>query len=477
MTITEVTAFDEVLSKSWEEELIIRAESLGYLPKKEDPFCDGDMCDIDFQATGSVTGAALLIAGSALGGGMLAVPQATAGAGAIPSIAALIGMWAFLLIEGLLLVEVNVAVATWLERRSASMLSLARITLGRSLGSIVVASYLLFSNAVLISQIARGGAILSSLVPAVSHTAGVLLVAGTGASLIYCNNSSGIDRTNQMLTAVLVATFCGMLALGMPSAVWDRLLRMDWLAAPGTVPTILQVLTYGNLIPVACTYLNHDVRRIRKAVIIGSSIPTVMVALWTVMATALVPFTPGVAMADPTDTLIHGGGGTLVATVVTIFAACAVYTTIIGILMSLHEFWEEALRENADSRSNKLSPKSLRFVWYKHPGVQEVASRIAALAPATIIAVAASGEIFYKVLAFSGAYVATILFGIAPPLMVMVTRGQRPMGRRWEGPDSQQIVPGGNWTLGALSLVTLYIIFMSAQVDIPNFVHWMKAIF
>jgi hypothetical protein len=110
-----VTAFDEVLSKSWEEELIIRAESLGYLPKKEDPFCDGDMCDIDFQATGSVTGAALLIAGSALGGGMLAVPQATAGAGAIPSIAALIGMWAFLLIEGLLLVEVNVAVATWLE--------------------------------------------------------------------------------------------------------------------------------------------------------------------------------------------------------------------------------------------------------------------------------------------------------------------------------------------------------------------------
>jgi tyrosine-specific transport protein len=319
----------------------------------------------------------------------------------------------------------------------------------------VVASYLLFSNAVLISQIARGGAILSSLVPAVSHTAGVLLVAGTGASLIYCNNSSGIDRTNQMLTAVLVATFCGMLALGMPSAVWDRLLRMDWLAAPGTVPTILQVLTYGNLIPVACTYLNHDVRRIRKAVIIGSSIPTVMVALWTVMATALVPFTPGVAMADPTDTLIHGGGGTLVATVVTIFAACAVYTTIIGILMSLHEFWEEALRENADSRSNKLSPKSLRFVWYKHPGVQEVASRIAALAPATIIAVAASGEIFYKVLAFSGAYVATILFGIAPPLMVMVTRGQRPMGRRWEGPDSQQIVPGGNWTLGALSLVTV----------------------
>eukprot|EP00873_Tetraselmis_striata_P011146 jgi/Tetstr1/431410/TSEL_021100.t1 len=476
----EVPEGQELMAGSWEEGLLRRADELGMLPRKEDPYCDGDMCDISFQRQGSILGASLLIAGSALGGGMLAVPSATAAAGCLPSLVTLLGMWAFLLVQGLLLVEVNIAVAEWLERRSASMLSLAQITLGRTAGAVVAASYLIYSNAVLISQISRGGAILSSLVPVLSHTAGVLVVAGSGASLLYFNTSSGIDRTNQALTGLLVLAFVGMLACGMPHAAWDRLLRADWLAAPGTVPTILQVLTFGNLIPVVCTYLDCDRDRTRKAVIIGSFIPTFMVGLWTVMASALVPFAPGAAFADPTDALIGGGGGVVVGALVAMFAGAAVYTTIIGVLMSLHEFWEEALRENATvsrsvSSSGSMEGEELPFQWYRHPGVREIASRIVALAPATLIAVAAPGEVFYQVLAFSGAYVATILFGFAPPLMVMVTRGQRPAGREWLGPDSQRIVPGGNWTLMALGAITMYIVFMSAQVDIPNFVHWLKA--
>ena len=85
------------------------------LPRKEDQNCDGDMCDMDFQGQGTVLGAALLIAGSTLGGGMLAVPAVAYGAGFTPAIACMVGVWLFCLCQGLLLVEVILAVAEWLQ--------------------------------------------------------------------------------------------------------------------------------------------------------------------------------------------------------------------------------------------------------------------------------------------------------------------------------------------------------------------------
>jgi hypothetical protein len=50
----------------------------------------------------------VLIAGTTIGGGTLALPAAAAPAGFVPAAAALVGCWLFLFVEAVLLVEVSV---------------------------------------------------------------------------------------------------------------------------------------------------------------------------------------------------------------------------------------------------------------------------------------------------------------------------------------------------------------------------------
>src|SRR3989344_6702092 len=58
-----------------------------------------------FHSLGHVVGGTLLIAGTAVGVGMLALPVATGPGGFIPSITIYLICWAFMLCTGLLLVE------------------------------------------------------------------------------------------------------------------------------------------------------------------------------------------------------------------------------------------------------------------------------------------------------------------------------------------------------------------------------------
>jgi len=435
---------DETLpgSVTWQERL------RKALPSKPDPDCDGDLCDTEWRGKGSVTGAALLIAGSAMGGGMLSVPNATIPAGFGPSLASMCGVWLFLVMQSLLLAEVNIAVAGWLKRRSTSMLVLSRITLGRAVGAVVAAAYLLFSTATLVSQIIKGGTILSDVIPGVPYAAGAVAVAATGGGIIYANTSSGVDRTNSALTAALILSFAVLLMIGASSAHWPQLTRANWASLPGTTPTMLQALNFGNLVPVVCTYLNGDPERIRRAVIVGSIIPLVMIGAWTAMSCALVP--PAAGAVDPTDLLIQGGSGSVVSAVVTAFAGFAVFTTIIGVLMSLHEFWEEALRGRAaDVGTRAPCP------WWEKPEVQRLATRALALGPAVLVAVFAPQRAFHDVLRFSGAYLVTFLFGAVPPLMALVTRGQFSNRKRRRGPTSEPILPYGHYAIAGLLICTV----------------------
>jgi len=461
-------------SGDWLAAAAERLEKL--LPKKEDPMCDGDMCDVDWKGSGTILGAALLIAGSALGGGMLAVPAATSAAGFFPALVCMVGVWLFLLLEGLLLVEVNLAVASWLQRRSASMLALARITLGNSFGTLVAGAYLLFSYATLISQIIRGGSMMTEMLPAVPYMGGVVAVAALGGSLIYFSTSSGIDRINKALTIVLMASFALLVTFSLRSAMWAQLAFAQWPEVMHSAPTLLQVLSYCNLIPVVCTYLDMDRERIIKAVILGSSIPLLMVGTWTAMSTALVPYVAGSGPTDPISVLLQGGSGGVVSFLVTIFAGSAVFTTIIGVLLSLHEFWQEAFRgKAADMQSSveEFEAEEEQRPWWDRYGARELKTRMVALTPALLVATLAPTKAFYDVLSFSGSYLVTFLFGIAPPLMALVIRGQGGIpGSKWDGPASEPILPGGMALLGALFFCTVAFMGLFLSADLPELQDW-----
>src|SRR3990172_3097710 len=80
-----------------------------------------------FRPHGHVIGGSLLIAGTTIGVGMLALPIVTGPGGFLPSILVYLLCWAFMLCTGLLLLEV----CTWMPPET-NLISMAQRYLGKS---------------------------------------------------------------------------------------------------------------------------------------------------------------------------------------------------------------------------------------------------------------------------------------------------------------------------------------------------------
>ncbi|KAK3277973.1 hypothetical protein CYMTET_14061 [Cymbomonas tetramitiformis] len=364
--------------------------------------CDGEICNIDDVNEdgnpGTLSGAVALIAGSAVGGGVLAIPAATASAGVVPSLTFMTATWIFLCMQGLLLAEVTVATMKRTKKRSASILSLAKGTLGEGMGKFLAVLFVLFSNAVLIGQLSKGGTVLSSFLTDVAssgpiYSAAVFLVAFSVAALINKGGIKFADIANQALLFLLLAAFAALMGVGIVNMDMANVAHTDWTRSLSTVPTFLQVLNFANLLPIVCTYLGGNLKRIRTAVLLGSAIPLLVCMAWDVVALGLVPFKGGMGLlADPVNVLISTGS-VWVSNLAIVFSMCAVYTTLIGTYFTLDEFFAETLTGGSKiSAANNAKPSSSSAPAAANKEVDWILVSLI-LAPSTLVAAIAPQKV------------------------------------------------------------------------------------
>src|SRR5690242_3859221 len=110
-----------------------------------------------------VIGGALLIVGTSIGGGMLALPIATAQSGFLGALLLLFGAWIIMTFGALLILEVNL----WFPQDS-NLISMVRHTLGRGAEIIAWVCYLLLFYCLLAAYI-DGGADVFSLILHATH--------------------------------------------------------------------------------------------------------------------------------------------------------------------------------------------------------------------------------------------------------------------------------------------------------------------
>src|SRR3990167_1095263 len=99
----------------------------------------------------------LLVGGTALGAGMLALPVATAGGGLIPSWLVYFLSWAFGVSTGLLFVEIG----SWLPKK-ANIVSMAETILGGWGKWLAWGLYLFLFYSLTVAYVAGGGDLLSN---------------------------------------------------------------------------------------------------------------------------------------------------------------------------------------------------------------------------------------------------------------------------------------------------------------------------
>jgi hypothetical protein len=125
-----------------------------------------------------------------------------------------------------------------------------------------------------------------------------------------------------------------LFACGIPSANWDRLgfgatnIIMNLGGISHVIPTFLQLLVYGEIIPCVFEILNYNIKAMHLLIILGSLLTLCLQNCWSGLGMLLVSSTTGMILNDAVNVLLQQGG--LVGFPLLSSAITAILTTILG---------------------------------------------------------------------------------------------------------------------------------------------------
>lgn len=236
------------------------------------------------KSFGHLLGGTLLVAGTSIGVGMLALPVATAEAGFVPSLFLYIICWLFMLCTGLLILEACI----WMPK-DANLITLSRRLLGKSGQVFCWALYLFLFSCLMVAHVAGGGNAVAQLCGGVvPHWLSTLIYVIIFSPVVYLGTRS-VDRLNLGLMIAVVITYLLFVVISIPHVKQELLGHVNWSKAWWALPVVFTAFGYQGLIPTLVTYMNRNIPKIRLAIIIGTSIPLFIYIIWELMILGVIP--------------------------------------------------------------------------------------------------------------------------------------------------------------------------------------------
>lgn len=342
-----------------------------------------------------VIGASLLISGSCIGVGMLALPILTGMLGFYPALFTLFLACAFMTLSALLLVDV----CSWFEGRVnfPTMVQETTGTVGRLIYWFL---YLALFYALLVAYMTGSGNHVAGLLP-VPDWLGTLFFVLVFGSLVYLGTYS-VDLMNRFLMVGKIAAYIFLITLGFRFVSGSRLsyVNTDYLLT--ALPVLVISFGFHNMVPSVFSYLNRDKSQARLAIICGAAFSLVIYLLWLIVALGSLPervisssYIQDVDAAEAISRVYKSSGLALAARCLAFFA---ILTSFLAQSLSLAHFLGDSFKIKEKKRENPILIG-------------------AALIPPLICSVIYP-QIFFKALNFAGGICAVVLFGVYPAIMV-----------------------------------------------------------
>lgn len=234
-------------------------------------------------------GGVLLIVGTAIGAGMLALPMAVAEAGFTNSLILMFLCWFIMTAGALLLLEVNL----WLAENT-NIISMSRILLGPWAEMLAWINYLLLLYSILAAYMAGGGDFLSGLLSSlgfkIPNWLATLLFTGVLGYIVY-RGMYYVDYVNRGLMSIKLGTYILLVLLIIPSISAAKLKDGNIAYLTNGTAVMVTAFNFANIIPSLRTYFKGDVSKLRKVILIGSSIPLVCYLFWELCVMGVLPRT------------------------------------------------------------------------------------------------------------------------------------------------------------------------------------------
>lgn len=296
-------------------------------------------------------GGALLIIGTSIGAGMLALPIATSQLGFLGSVILLVLCWFVMTLSALLLLEVNL----WLPQRS-HIISMARVTIG-PLGQIIAwGTYLLLLYSLLCAYIAGGSDLFQNLLTAYHLTIPQWLSAVIFTFLFSTVVFLGIrtvDYTNRGLMLVKFAAYFLLVILLFPFINSSHLnvAHLSQLTSVTAITVTITSFGYSPIVPSLRVYFAGDLNKLRKTIIYGSLIPLVCYIIWDAAIMGILPVDKLIELVhsdNSTSTLVNSLTQTAASERVTfftkLFTSICMLTSFLGVGLCLTDFLADGLQ-------------------------------------------------------------------------------------------------------------------------------------
>lgn len=298
-----------------------------------------------------LVGATLLVAGTTIGAGMLALPLTTGPAGFFPALLWMVVIWAYMMLTAFYFLEVNLRM-----RGETNLISMMHRTLGRSGEAVAWITYLILLYALLAAYMVGCSQILSEVTASVLHLnlpAWVwppAVFVCFGAFLFFGTQTT--DMLNRVLMVGLVVSYLAIIGIGAHHVDFALLTHhYNFPAILAASSVIFTSFGYHIIIPTLTTYLEHDSRMLKKALFFGSLIALVIYVAWQCIAMGIIPLEGEVSLLTAaqkgdqvTFYLSRIVGSPWISLIARFFSFFAIITSVLGIGLSLVDFFADGFK-------------------------------------------------------------------------------------------------------------------------------------
>lgn len=333
----------------------------------------------------SIVKAALMIAGTAIGAGMLGIPLVTSDMGFAAGALITFLVWIYMFVTGIFLMEVSVSM-----KEKGGFLAMAAKYLP-SFGKEITAALFIFLYGILLVAYISAGAELFCMNFGGSPYVRLLFPITLFGILLLGSNR--VVTTISILTIPMWVYFLMFYYFGAEYIRPERFLDVSFSKMYLAVPVLFGAFGYHNVIPSISKYLNYNRKSLYKAILLGSLIPCILYMLWQILILGVVD-RETISLAKekgvPVVTLLSSATGSGVfQNMGAMFAFFAIITSALGVGVSIVHFVDKKER-SASTFLVILIPAIIAFV---NPGI------------------------FLRALSFAGGFGESLLNGIIPVWM------------------------------------------------------------
>ncbi|NRA73151.1 MAG: amino acid permease [Rickettsiales bacterium] len=226
-------------------------------------------------------GSIMLVAGTCIGSGMIALPMVLAKLGLVLSIVLMLSIWVVMYYTSLIHLELNLQAG-----RGLSLGELGKRYSGKIAEMIGVSSIKLLSYSLLSAYIYGGSSLLQKMFDTSLSQSNIAIIYTFIITLMLLFPIKWIDYINRLLFVGAITTIA-ILILGLVTTV-------NWTQIPMVSASYVEISSWRVAIPIVFTsfgfqvifhtltnYCNRDSRMLKKVFFWGSLIPAITYIIWT----------------------------------------------------------------------------------------------------------------------------------------------------------------------------------------------------